>query len=161
MQLTRFTDYGLRILIYLAVLPEGRLASIEEVCQAFDLPRNHINKIVHLMGRLGWVLTRRGKGGGICLALPPEAINLGEVVLALEGHRPLIDCEQPSCALLPVCRLKGVLAEAMEAFAVALSRHTLDSLVAPCQGQIRQRLLRPDLQVLDNLQGRVPEQGDG
>jgi len=157
MQLTRFTDYGLRILIYLAVQPAGRLASIEEVCQAFDLPRNHINKIVHLMGRLGWVLTRRGKGGGICLALPPEAINLGEVILALEGQGPLIDCQQPSCALLPVCRLKGVLAEAMEAFAGALSRHTLDSLVGPCEGQIRQRLLRPDIYVLENLVQSTPD----
>jgi Rrf2 family transcriptional regulator, nitric oxide-sensitive transcriptional repressor len=129
MQLTRYTDYGLRILIFLAIQPEGRLSSIDEVCGTFDLPHNHINKIVHQLGKLGWVTTRRGKGGGIMLGLPAEAINLGEVVHSLEGKMQLIDCAEPLCQLLPVCQLKGVLAEAVEAFLSTLCRHSLADLI--------------------------------
>ena len=145
MQLTRYTDYALLILILLAVQPEGRLSSIEEVCSTFDLPRNHINKIVHRLGQLGWVTTRRGKGGGIALGLPAEAINLGEVVQSLEALQ-LIECGTPWCQLLPVCGLKGVLAEAVEAFVSALCRHSLADLIRD-QPAIRQQLRIPLLVV--------------
>ena len=142
MQLTRYTDYGLRILIFLALQPEGRRSSIEEVCATFDLPHNHINKIVHQLGKLGWVSTRRGKGGGISLGLPPEAINLGEVIQSLEGTMHLVECGSPLCQLLPVCRLKGVLAEAVEAFFASLCRHSLADLIRNSTA-IRQQLAIP------------------
>lgn len=92
------------------------------------------------MGKLGWVSTRRGKGGGISLGLPPEAINL--VIQSLEGTMQLVECGSPLCQLLPVCRLKGVLAEAVEAFFASLCRHSLADLIRNSTA-IRQQLAIP------------------
>lgn len=129
MQLTRYTDYGLRILMYLAVLPNGRQSSINEVCETFGLSRNHVNKIVHQLGKLGLIQTRRGKSGGIALGMPPEQINIGKVVVDLEASLNIIDCRQPVCRLLPVCRLKGMFAEAATAFVSSLEQYTLADLL--------------------------------
>ncbi|MGV6807811.1 MAG: Rrf2 family transcriptional regulator [bacterium] len=128
MQLTRYTDYGLRILMYLAVLPPGRLSSINEVCETFDLSRNHVNKIVHQLGKLGLLETRRGKSGGIALRVPQEEINIGKVVSDLESSLTAIDCQKPACRLLPVCRLKGMFSEATLAFIKTLEQYTLADL---------------------------------
>lgn len=129
MQLTRYTDYGLRILMYLAVLPDGRQSSINEVCESFGLSRNHVNKIVHQLGKLGLIQTRRGKSGGISLGKPPERINIGKVVVDLEASLNIIDCQKPACRLLPVCRLKGMFAEATRAFVSSLEQYTLADLL--------------------------------
>ena len=132
MQLTRFTDYGLRTLIYLCALPSERLASIDEVCEAFDLSRNHVTKIVHKLGTEGYITTLRGKGGGIRLALPPATINLGDVVRSLEPNMLPVNCYEPhQCTLLPACDLKHIFSEAMEAFMNELDKHTLEDLVNP------------------------------
>jgi Rrf2 family nitric oxide-sensitive transcriptional repressor len=131
-QLTRYTDYGLRVLTMLAVLPEGRLTSINEICGSFDLSRNHVNKIVHHLGKLGWASTKRGKGGGVGLGCPAEAINLAEVVRALESNLAIVECHSPVCELQPVCRLQGILAAAAKAFMDTLGQYTLaDLVVAP------------------------------
>jgi Rrf2 family transcriptional regulator, nitric oxide-sensitive transcriptional repressor len=131
MQLTLFTDYGLRILMYLSALPEERSASIDEVSRVFDLSRNHINKIVHLLGREKFIATQRGKGGGIKLGRPPQDIRLGAVIRKLETSLQAVNCESPApCALLPVCRLRGILADAMNAFMAECDRYTLADLVA-------------------------------
>lgn len=132
MQLTRFTDYGLRTLVYLSVLPQERLASIDEVCQTFDLSRNHVMKIVHKLGQEGYVQTVRGKGGGIRLALPPSVINLGDVVRTLEPNMTPVNCNEPAtCVLLPGCELKNVFADAVDAFLTELDKHTLEDLINP------------------------------
>lgn len=129
MQLTLFTDYGLRILMYLGALPEGRSASIDEVSHAFGLSRNHVNKIVHLLGREKFIATQRGKGGGIKLDRKPQEIHLGTVIRKLETNLQAVNCESPAlCALLPVCRLRGILAEAMGAFMAECDRYTLADL---------------------------------
>lgn len=132
MQLTRYTDYGLRILIYLAAAPEGQSASISEVCDTFDISRNHVNKIVHQLGKEGFIVTQRGKGGGFRLARAPEQIGVGEVVRSLEVNLQPVDCQQPSaCILLPSCQLKSVLADAIGAFMAELDNHTLADIVQP------------------------------
>lgn len=130
MQLTRYTDYGLRILVYLSARPPATRASIDEVSRVFGISRNHVNKIIHQLGRDGWISTQRGKGGGFVLALHPAEIRLGAVVRSLETNMKLVDCEQPSpCVLKPSCLLKGVLADAVEAFLAVLDTYVLQDLI--------------------------------
>ncbi len=130
MQLTRYTDYGLRILTYLALLPERERASVAEISEVYGLSRNHVNKIVHQLGRSRLIDTRRGKGGGFSLAVAPAEVNLGQVVRLLENSLQVIDCNQPPCRIAPACRLKGILAEATAAFLATLDAYTLEDLVS-------------------------------
>lgn len=129
MKLTKHTDYALRILMYAALQPEGRLLSIQEVTDTYDLSRNHVMKIVQKLGHEGYLKTLRGKGGGFTLGKPPEAINLGELVLCMETTMKIVECEQPFCRILPGCELKGVLAEAVAAFMAVLNRYNLSDLI--------------------------------
>ncbi len=127
MKLTAFTDYSLRVLIYLATEPDRR-ATVAEICAAFDIKANHLTKVVHHLGRCGWVATVRGKGGGLVLAMPAEQISVGRVVRDAEGLDQPAECfssEQSHCAIVRSCRLKGVLAEAVSAFHAVLDRYTL------------------------------------
>lgn len=129
MQLSRYTDYGLRLLTYLAVLPKGQRASIDEISQAYDLSRNHINKIVHQLGKEGIIDTKRGKGGGFYLALSPDQINIADIVILLETSMQIINCQTPGCRISPVCKLNGILAEAGNAFVDSLRKYTLADLI--------------------------------
>jgi Rrf2 family transcriptional regulator, nitric oxide-sensitive transcriptional repressor len=131
MKLTTFTDYSLRVLIYLGTQP-GRLATIAEIAQAFEVSENHMTKVVHFLGKQGWLANQRGKGGGLSLALPLARIPLGEVVRQTEGQAVPAECFEEDgghCCIAPACRLKGVLAEAFEAFYAVLDRYTLEDLV--------------------------------
>ena len=125
MQLTLYTDYGLRVLVYLAALPEGQKANIDQVSQTFKVSRNHINKIVHHLGKLGWIATKRGKGGGFYLAKNPNDLSLAEIVNSLESSLIPVNCYEPECVLLPECKLKGILQTAMSAFIGELAKYTL------------------------------------
>lgn len=132
MKLTAFTDYALRVLMFLAAEPDRR-ATVAEICTAFDVKANHLTKVVHHLARKGWVATVRGKGGGLTLARPAEAIRLGEVVREAEGQDLLAECFSARgnhCAIVSQCRLKGVLAEAVEAFHAVLDRYTLADITA-------------------------------
>lgn len=142
MQLTRFSDLGLRVLMDLSVLPAGAVTTIAEVTKRFQVPHNHLSKVVQFMGQQGWVLTVRGKGGGIRLARPLEAYRLGQVVRALERTSEVIDCAQPPCVLRGRCALKGLLDEANEAFYDALDQHTLADAVASPTAEAIVRLHR-------------------
>jgi len=131
MKLTSFTDYSLRVLIYLAARPEQR-ATVAEIAQAYDIKQNHLTKVVHFLGRQGWLTTVRGKGGGLQLAVAPQAIGVDAVVRAAEGADLPAECfdlEGNTCAITRVCRLKRVLREATEAFHAALAEYTLADLV--------------------------------
>ncbi|HDP88473.1 MAG TPA: Rrf2 family transcriptional regulator [Thioalkalivibrio sp.] len=130
MQLTRYTDYSLRVLIFLAIQPPERRSTINEIADRFEISRNHLVKIVHRLGQLGYVTTMRGKGGGLHLGASPEAINLGAVVRDTEATLDVINCAEPACPVAPACRLKGVLNEARDAFLTVLDRYTLADLVA-------------------------------
>lgn len=130
MQLNRFTDYGLRLLTYLAVLPAEQKTSIDEVSALYGLSRNHVNKIVHLLGKAGVIATKRGKGGGFSLAKPAEQINIAEMVLLLENSMQIINCQTPQCRIATLCQLNGIFNEAMAAFITSLQKYTLADLIA-------------------------------
>lgn len=145
MQLTRYTDFGIRTLMYLAIQPEREtLFRIAEITEVFDLSPNHVSKIVHHLGKLGYLQTIRGKSGGFRLGMTPEKINVGELVRALENSLAPIDCSKPYCRLTPACQLKGVLAQAVNAYLAVLDRYTLADIVS---NQQELRALLPDLEI--------------
>jgi Rrf2 family nitric oxide-sensitive transcriptional repressor len=131
MKLTSFTDYTLRVLMYLA-LHQERLATIQGIAEAYGVSENHLMKVVHHLAKSGVIESLRGKGGGIRLALPPEQIRLGAVVRAAEGDGPVVECfgEDNACRITPVCKLIPVLAEAFDALYAVLDGYTLADLVA-------------------------------
>ncbi len=130
MQLTRFTDFGLRVLMYLTQCRDRSAAvTIPEIADRFSVSRNHLVKVVHFMAQQGWVSTSRGKGGGLRLAQAADRYRLGDLIRQLEQQGPLIDCREPPCALDGACRLSGVLAQTLQAFYEALNGYTLADLV--------------------------------
>ena len=132
MQLTRYSDYSLRVLMYLAVRPE-RLATIEEISSAYAISNAHLVKVVHELGQAGLLETTRGRGGGIRLARSPDAIRLGDVIRETEGPFALVECftsSQSECRIEASCGLRSVLDEALAAFLAVLDRYTLADLVA-------------------------------
>lgn len=138
MKLTFYTDYALRVLIYLGVRDQG-LATITEIADRYDISRNHIVKVVHELGRLGYIETVRGKNGGIRLDRDPATINVGELVRRTENGFELVECFRPDngCCLTPACVLRDALDDALQAFIATLDGYTLADLLAP-----RQRLQR-------------------
>lgn len=132
MNLTSFSDYTLRVLMYSALHPE-RLVTIAEIARAFDISRNHLMKVVHALALSGDVQSVRGKGGGLRLARLPETIRLGEVVRRSEGDGPIVECLGPedpvACCIAPVCRLRGALVEGFAALYQTLDRYTLADLI--------------------------------
>jgi Rrf2 family transcriptional regulator, nitric oxide-sensitive transcriptional repressor len=131
MKLTAFTDYSLRVLIYLAAQPERR-ATIADVATSFEVSENHLTKVVHFLGKSGWLANVRGKGGGMELAMPPELIGVGNVIRGTEGVDMPAECfsaDGSHCSIAPICSLRGVLGEALKAFYAVLDRYTLADLV--------------------------------
>lgn len=131
MRLTTFSDYSLRVLMYLALQHE-RLATIQEIARAYDISESHLMKVVHQLALSGVVETVRGKGGGLRLALDPAQIRLGEVVRQAEGAGPIVEClsGEPRCCIAPSCKLAGVLVRAFDALYAELDRYTLADLVS-------------------------------
>jgi Rrf2 family transcriptional regulator, nitric oxide-sensitive transcriptional repressor len=145
MRLTNFTDYSLRVLIYLAAQPAER-ATIAQVASSFRVSENHLVKVVHFLGKQGWLTNVRGKGGGLELGMPPEAIVVGRVVRETEGLSQLAECfgdTDGDCAIAPDCRLRGVLGEAIKSFYAVLDRYTLADLVNNRQ-RLAQVLFHPN-----------------
>lgn len=128
MQLTSFTDYGLRALIYMASLPAEKMTSISEVTEVYGLSRNHMVKIINQLSHTGFVTTVRGKNGGIRLGKPASTIRLGDVVRALEPLS-LVNCASDFCHITPACRLKSVLQQAVQNFLKELDDYTLADMV--------------------------------
>lgn len=129
MQLTRYTDYGLRTLIYLALLPQGKRASIDEISTTYDISRNNVNKIVHQLGKAGIIETKRGKGGGFFLNRAPHELNIADLVVLLENTLQVVECKTPQCRILAACKLKGILGQATQAFLDSLKAYTLADLL--------------------------------
>ncbi|WP_076414205.1 Rrf2 family transcriptional regulator [Shewanella sp. UCD-KL12] len=131
MQLTRYTDFGIRTLMYLAIQPEREtLFRISEITEVFELSPNHVSKIVHHLGKLGYLQTIRGKSGGFKLGMSPDDINIGQLVRVLENSLAPIDCSKPYCRFTPACQLKGVLAEAVSAYLTVLDQYSLSDIVS-------------------------------
>jgi Rrf2 family nitric oxide-sensitive transcriptional repressor len=132
MKLTRFTDYSLRVLIYLGLKNDGRV-TIKEISEAYHISRNHLMKVVSLLTRMGYVDARRGPGGGIALARPAQDIVIADVVRDMEDDLNLVECfcEEGSCIIKPVCELKSALRLALAAYLQTLERYTLQDLLRP------------------------------
>lgn len=132
MRLTRFTDYSLRLLIYIAGAQRDRV-TIAQAAKAFGVSENHLVKVAHELGRAGILDNARGRGGGLRLAAPAESISVARIVRIAEGRDIPADCFDPQADACPIaghCRLEHVLGEAFGSFYAALERHTLADLVA-------------------------------
>jgi Rrf2 family nitric oxide-sensitive transcriptional repressor len=141
MRLTNFTDYTLRVLIYLGSHQrEGRLATIGDVATTYGISENHLMKIVHHLAREGYVETTRGKGGGMRLAREPDLICIGDVVRGAEGNLAIVDCFQRGnhgCTIASACELRGLFGRALSAFFKVLDGQTLADLLKPQARPIR------------------------
>lgn len=122
MQLTRYTDYALRVLIHLAAAP-GERSTIPEIARTYSLSTNHLMKVVHQLGKGGFIVTRRGRNGGFALSQAPEKISIGSVVRHAEPDMRMADCS--SCAIREACGLTAILAQATAAFMAVLDGHSL------------------------------------
>jgi Rrf2 family nitric oxide-sensitive transcriptional repressor len=132
MHLKRFTDNALRCLVYLAAHPD-RMVTVAEVAGRMGMSQDHLLKVVQRLAELGWVSTQRGRHGGVRLAVPPEAINVADVVRYTEGSLNLVPCIEPGAGRCPVascCLLPEVFSGALRAFFTALGRYTVADLVA-------------------------------
>jgi len=140
MKLTNYSDYALRILIYLGLKRE-KLSTITEISDCYRISRNHVVKIVHHLGQLGYLDTMRGKHGGIRLARAPEMINIGEVIRHTESTMDIVECfsEQNTCVICDSCVLRSIIAEALAAFMTVLDGYTLADLMAP-KHQLKKQL---------------------
>ncbi len=138
MRLTVYTDFSLRLLMYLAVKEDG-LATIAEVAESYGISRNHLMKVAHQLGLAGYVTSVRGKNGGLRLARAAETIVLGDVVRRTEPDLALVPCFHPvdaPCAIWPKCVLREAMQNALETFLETLDGYTLADLARP-EAQLR------------------------
>lgn len=133
MRLTIYTDYALRLMMYLAVKDDG-LATIADIAESYDISRAHLMKVAHQLGAAGYVETVRGRSGGLRLAKPAQSIRLSELVRHTEPDMAVMACLKPvdaPCVIKRCCVLRTALNEAEAAFVKVLDRYTLGDLVAP------------------------------
>ena len=137
MKLTSFTDYNLRVLIYLG-LQSDKLATVQEIAEAYDISENNLRKVVHHLAKSGVIESLRGKGGGIRLALPPEQIRVGKVIRAAEGDSAIVECfsAHDRCRIRPNCRLAGILHRAFEGLYAELDSYSLADLLSEPQALV-------------------------
>ena len=127
MQLTLYTDYSLRVLVYLG-LKGDELSTISEIARHYGISRNHLVKVVHNLASHGFIQTSRGKGGGMRLARPAHEVNIGDVVRHTEGSFNLVECfdvQSSGCPITPICKLKGALHRATRSFMAVLDSYSL------------------------------------
>jgi len=138
LRLSLYTDFSLRLLMYLAAAEPGAWATTPSVAQAFGISLSHLQKSVQGLVRAGYVEALQGRAGGVRLAKPPAEIRIGAVVAALEGSGCLVDCGRGPCPLAGVCLLKRALDEAERGFIRALDGYTLADVVGhPTQAALR------------------------
>lgn len=153
MRLTRYSDYALRSLLFLALHPKDKLANISDIAKAYNISKSHLTKIIHQLALLGYVQSVRGKNGGIRINKDPKEINIGTLVRHTEAGFEIVECfesnnatikpdtlqsipmvnvleQQPTkCVISPVCELKWVMAEATQAFVAVLDGYTLADMM--------------------------------
>ncbi|HEA51731.1 hypothetical protein LCGC14_0724730 [marine sediment metagenome] len=143
MHITRYTDYSLRVLMYLAVQDE-RLTTIQEIADSYDISKNHLMKVVHQLNKKGYIETVRGKKGGMRLHRAPDDINVGVLVRETEHDLNIVECHSANggCKIAPVCGLKPVFGEALQAFLSVLDKYTLGDIMNDQQKPQLLRLLQ-------------------
>lgn len=135
MQLSKFTDLGIRVLLVLSAKPE-QPATILQIAEHLEVSKNHLMKIVHFMSKQGWLTTIRGKSGGVMLSQLPQDYKIGHLIRILEENTTheniIVNCHAPSCTLIPACRLPRMLNAAMAQFYNYLDQYSLlDILTQP------------------------------
>lgn len=151
MRLTAYTDYSLRVLIYLGLHTE-KLSTIQEIAKSYKISKNHLMKIVHQMGQAGIVTTVRGRNGGLKLAKKPEDIAVGEVVRLMEPDFHIVECFNPdsdNCQISNVCGLKSILNTALHSYYLELDKYTLADVIQPGAS------LRTALQITDKMPSKA------
>lgn len=131
MQLTLYTDYSFRVLIYLSIHKDERV-SIEEIAQYYNISKDHLIKVVNHLGKEGFIKTIRGRKGGIEMCKNPQQVKVGDIVRAMEPTLNLVECFDPKtnkCAVTPSCNLKNILFKANKAFMNELDQYTLDDMI--------------------------------
>ncbi len=129
MQLSRFTDYSIRVLFYAASNTQ-QLTTMAEVSGIYQVSMEHLRKVIHNLAKAGYIKTYRGKNGGFELLRNPADILLGDLIAQTEGIKPLIDCHSQQCCLELFCSLKNVISEAHQAFIQNLNRHSVEDLLS-------------------------------
>jgi Rrf2 family protein len=137
MRLTRYTDYTLRVLIYLGV-KGSELSTIQEIADRYGISKNHLMKVVHDLQLKGYIDTLRGKNGGLRLRQRPEQISIGALVRETEPDIGLVECfgDDNECVITPACQLKHVLHAALEAFYGVLDGCTLADLLGGREAEL-------------------------
>lgn len=130
MKLTLYSDYSLRVLMYVA--RQDHRVQIDEIAKFYGISKNHLTKVVNNLATLGYIETTRGRGGGIRIKMAPEEINIGALIRKTEEHFNLVECfdrETNTCPIAGICGLQGVLGEALNAYLSVLDKYTLQDIL--------------------------------
>lgn len=130
MRLTVYSDYALRVLMYLAINREA-LSTIQEIADHYGISKNHLMKVTYELGLAGYIDTVRGRGGGVRLAKAPDQIGIGDVIRSTEEDFRLVECFDPEtdqCVISGRCKLARILDEALDNYLKTLDRYTLADL---------------------------------
>ena len=131
MQITKFTDLALRVLMYLTYEDNLSSVTISEIAQQFEVPRNHLIKVVTKLNKLGWIYATRGRNGGLRLEIDPANLKLGDILEKLENKTSLINCHTPPCVIRGRCHLKAVLDLGLRNFYNDMNKYSLKDIVDP------------------------------
>lgn len=138
MRLTTFSDYSIRVIMYLGIQP-GELVKISDIANAYNISENHLTKVVHQLAQKKYIETVRGKGGGLRLVRDPKTINIGALIRETEGDAGFLPClnSERVCCIQSTCKLMGILSEAQVALYAVLDKYTLADLLTPQEPLVR------------------------
>ena len=160
MQLTLYTDYSLRVLVYLS-LDQERSSTISEIADFYQISRNHLVKVVHNLSLKKYIISTRGKGGGLRLARKPQLINIGAVVRDTEPNFHVVECfnseSTNNCSVEPICKLKGILGQATSQFLSTLDGYAISDILEGSMENVNIVELDPQLQKILRQTETEPE----
>ena len=131
MQLSKFTDYAFRALIYLAKNPQDN-GTVDKLADELNISTHHLKKVINKLAKTEYIISTKGRNGGLKLGLPPEEINLGKVLLLTEENLSLVECmgESGTCPLLSKeCKLKGIICKSLNVFVNEMAQYTLKDIM--------------------------------
>ncbi|MEG1410149.1 MAG: Rrf2 family transcriptional regulator [Terrisporobacter sp.] len=131
MYLSKFTDYSFRILIYLGNHP-NELFTVDELSDILCLSTHHLKKIIYKLAKNGYILSSKGRNGGIKLVMDPKDINLGKLLEITEDNLNIVECfsaENNTCNLNGTCKLKPIINNALDSFKLKFNEYTLDDIL--------------------------------